>query len=431
MRRYFVLLAAACLLASPARSGSTLPQSTSKESLTFPVDKNRLKITWGGRIQADGALFFGEDYQPIGNGVGFRRVRLQTDLSFGEQLSGRVEMDLTDGSFSLKDCFIQYNFNKRLYLRTGNFKESFGMDAMTSSADLLFLEKSNASSAFHPEFHMGLQATWQLRQLLGAAGVHFRAINGSKEKEYAETNNKAGVDEGVSYTARGVWMPLSTDKKEGLHVGVAASYRTPKTSNGTTPQSVRYSTTSLSRINKIKFLDTGVITEVSSNWLLGTEWGAFHRAFRMQGEYMLNKMDRMDGQPSASFTGWYLQASCLLFGGQQRYNSSRGAFTEPSLGRGWGDVELAARFDRLDLNSDPIQGGSSNGWTVGVNYYANKNLKLQLNYSYLAHDKYANAAGAAAVGVTAEGAVAYKPEEVVGNGGNSYDVVALRIQLKF
>ena len=434
--RLVTLTVLGCLLACPAMGYADEPQSSlpevKKESLTFSSDDNKFKITFGGRIQADGALFFGEDYQPIGDGVGFRRVRLHTDVSFGKQLSGKIEMDFTDGGFSLKDCFIRYNLNNGIYLRAGNFKESFGMDAMTSSGDLMFMEKANVSSAFNPEFHMGVQAAWQYKQFLGAAGVHFRAINGSKEKDYSESNNKDGIDEGISYTARGVWMPMSDNKEKGIHLGLAASYRTPKTSVGTKmPNTVRYSSNSLSRINKIKFLDTGPIASVSHDWLVGAELGAFYKAFRMQGEYILNNTSRMEGLGTERFNGFYVQASYLLFGGQQKYSTSRGAFTEPSFGRSWGDVELAARFDRLDLNGNLIKGGTSDGWTVGATYYVNRNLKLQLNYSYVAHDKYANAYGAAAVGVMENGQIAYKPEDVAGEGGNDYGILGLRIQLKF
>lgn len=428
----FVLCLLACRNSAYAEEPQSLLPEVKKESLTFSSDNDKFKISFSGRIQADGALFFGEDYQPIGNGVGFRRVRFSATPSFGQRLSGKIEMDFTDGAFSLKDCFIAYQFPNGLLLRAGNFKESFSMDAMTSSGDLMFMEKANASSAFNPEFHMSLQASWQHNQFLGAAGVHFRAINGSKEKDYSESNNKDGVDEGVSYTARGVWMPQSADKEKGFHLGIAASYRTPKTSAGTKmPNAVRYSSNSLSRINKIKFLDTGPIASVSHDWLGGFELAGFYKAFRMQGEYTLNHTSRMDGLGIEKFNGWYVQAAYLLFGGQQKYSSSRGAFSEPSFGRDWGDVELAARFDRLDLNGNLINGGRSNSLTLGATYYITRNLKAQLNYSYVNHDKYANANGTAAVGVMSNGQVAYKPEDVSGKGGNDYSILGLRLQLNF
>ena len=431
----FSIFSITCLgMVSAQESKSFLPE-VKKESLTFSSEDNKFKLTFNGRIQADGAMFFGEDYQPIGNGVGFRRVRLGATAAFGKRLSGKIEMDLTDGGFSLKDCFIKYAFPNGLYFRAGNFKESFGMAAMTSSGDLWFMEKANVVSAFAPEYHIGVQGTWEHDQFLGVAGVHFKKIEGNKEKDYSESNNKAGEDEGISVTARAVWQPVSADKVKGLHLGIAASYRTPKTTVGSLmPNTVRYSTRSLSYINKIKFLDTSPIASVSHDWLAGAELAGFYRGFRFQGEYIMNNTVRMEGLATEKFNGFYVQAAYLLFGGQQRYSKSRGAFSQPSFGRSWGDIELAARFDRIDLNGTEVMGGSSNGWTFGVNYYATRNLKFQLNYSYVDNDKYANAFGQAAVGYKSNGEIAYKPEEVdelLGKGGNAYGILGLRIQLSF
>lgn len=417
MKKQLFAFSTFCLLACTGVAGAQEPKpflpEVKKESLTFRSDDNKFKLTFNGRIQADGALFFGEDYQPLGNGVGFRRVRLGATASFGERLSGKIEMDLTDGEFSLKDCFIRYAFPNGLSFRAGNFKESFGMAAMTSSADLWFMEKANVISAFAPEYHIGVQGTYERGDFLGVAGVHFKKIDSSKESEYSESNNKKGQDEGISVTGRAVWQPVSADKTKGFHVGVAASYRTPKTTAGTLPDMVRYSTRSLSYINKIKFLDTAPIANVSHDWLAGAELAGFYKGFRAQGEYIMNNTVRMEGLETEKFNGFYVQAAYLLFGGQQKFNKSRGAFSQPTLGRSWGDIELAARFDRIDLNGTEVTGGSANGWTFGVNYYATRNLKMQLNYSYVDHDKYANASGTA------------------GEESNAYGILGLRIQLNF
>lgn len=418
MQKQLFAFSTFCLLACTGVAGAQEPKpflpEVKKESLTFRSDDNKFKLTFNGRIQADGALFFGEDYQPLGNGVGFRRVRLGATASFGERLSGKIEMDLTEGDFSLKDCFIRYAFPNGLSFRAGNFKESFGMAAMTSSADLWFMEKANVISAFAPEYHIGVQGTYERGDFLGVAGVHFKKIDSSKESEYSESNNKKGQDEGISVTGRTVWQPVWAEGTKGFHVGLAASYRTPKTTAGALmPNTVRYSTRSLSYINKIKFLDTAPIANVSHDWLAGAELAGFYKGFRAQGEYIMNNTVRMEGLETEKFNGFYVQAAYLLFGGQQKFNKSRGAFSQPTLGRSWGDIELAARFDRIDLNGTEVTGGSANGWTFGVNYYATRNLKMQLNYSYVDHDKYANASGTA------------------GEEGNAYGILGLRIQLNF
>lgn len=436
MKKQFIAFSTLLMLAAAMKLQSAEPEnSLISKSLSVQSADEKFKLSFGGRIQADGAVFVGEDYQPLGNGVGFRRVRLGATATFGDHLSGKMEVDFTDGSFSLKDCFVKYDLPHSLSVKAGNFKESFAMSAMTSSGDLMFMEKANVVSAFAPEYHMGVQGEWRSGSFMTAAGVYFRRINGSKEKDYSETNNKAGQDEGISYTARAVWMPLSQDKTRGVHLGGALSYRTPKTTVGSLmPNTVRYSTTSLSYINKIKFLDTAPITNVDNDLLAGLELAGFHRQFRMQGEYILNHTHRSGDLSTEKFNGFYIQAGYLLFGGQQKYSTSRGAFTQPTPGKSWGDLELAARFDRIDLNGTQVKGGSANGLTLGLNYYATRNLKLQLNYSYVDNDKYADAFNSAAVGYNSSGEKVYDGEKVdenSGKGGNAYGILGLRMQLNF
>lgn len=46
----------------------------------------------------------------------------------------------------------------------------------------------------------------------------------------------------------------------------------------------------------------------------------------------MNNTVRMEGLATEKFDGFYVQAAYLLFGGQQRYSKSRGAFRSRRLG---------------------------------------------------------------------------------------------------
>lgn len=419
-----------------AYAGETgiIPDLKIREALTFRTSGNKVKLWFDGRIQIDGAAFWGEDYQPLGNGVAFRRVRLGANIAVGEHLSGKIEAGFDGGEFTLRDAFIQYTFIKGLDIRVGNFKEAFSMESLGSSTDLLFLERSAVVSAFAPERHIGLQVAFRRNSFWSAAGIHFQQVKGVKEKNNTDDNNKLGRDEGISYTGRFVWMPRSRTGDRGISLGISASYRTPKNDvDPDFPHSVRFDP-STSGINKIKFVDSGYITGVNHEWRMGAELAGYAGSFRVQGEYLFDRVSRNDPYPTEKFDGFYAQAACLLFGGKQVYSTSRAAFSQPVAGKKWGDLEIAARFDRIDLNGSRIEGGRTNQYTVGVNYYINQNLKVQLNYSYADNDRFANADGKAAVGLDANGAPVYRPDEIdprFGAGGNDYHSMSLRIQFRF
>ena len=48
--------------------------------------------------------------------------------------------------------------------------------------------------------------------------------------------------------------------------------------------------------------------------------------------------------------------------------------------RTFGAWQVGVRFSYLDLNDKAIQGGQVYDWTVGLNWFLNPNMKVQLNY---------------------------------------------------
>lgn len=413
----------------------TTTSEAQKENKKYHFSQNDLKLTFGGRIQMDGALYQGTDYQPMGNGVAFRRIRFSATASFGKYLSARIEPEYTGGAFILRDCFVKYDMLNGFNFRLGNFQEGFSMQTMTSSADFTFIESPNVVTAFSPEHHIGMQASYAGKYFVGMAGIHFQQVISSTEKTNVEQNIMKGRNEGISYTARTVWMPRSADNTLGLHFALAASYRTPKNDvDIKSVNSVRYSSTSLTGIDKTKFTDTGVITNVNHDWLMGAELAGYYKNMSFQGEYIVNNTYRTENLATEHLHGFYGQATCLLFGGHPRYVSSRGAFTQPSLGKEWGDVELSARYEQLDLNGVNVKGGRSTGCTFGINYYANKNLRMGLNYSYVTHDEYASGVGTCFVGNDVNGTPTAKYNLVdpkMGKPGNDYGIISARVQLDF
>lgn len=396
-------------------------------------DKN-YKLKFFGRISADGAFFTGEDFQKIGNGTTISQLAIGGMFSFGERIEGKLEVDFSNGNVVLLDNFITYNFTKKLGLRAGNIQEAFSMDLLNSFKDLSLMNRAQAVNTFAPGHHLGLQGVFESRQWLITSGVHFQRSMVISQKENSDSNLKNGQNEGLSYTSRIVWMPQNKLEHKGLHIGLAGSYRTPKTDVGknTEPNTVRYSA-SESTINKIRFLDTGYINEIDYSWLGGIEFAGYYGSFKFQSEYILNGVKRNKGLSAERFSGFYIQSSCLLLGGKQDYNNARGAFNQPFVSNK-GDIELALRFDRIDMNGHSIHGGASNQYTLGVNYYVNENLKLQFNYSNITHDKFADANGTAFIGYNADSKLVSSLDDVdltKGKTHNNYNSFNFRVQLRF
>lgn len=404
--------------------------------LVLESKDQKYRIWYDARVQVDGAMFLGEPLNPIGNGTSIRRARFAVKSQFTEKWYGEFDMDISNSELELKDAYLEFSPNSAFAVRAGNFKEGFSMESTTTSRYLTFIERPNAVATFAPSRHIGIAAMYSKNWLFGMGGIHFQDVGGLEERTFSEDNNKDfGFDEGVSFTGKLVAMPFYNDFNKGLHFGVMGSYRTPK-SDAEVRGTQRYSTRSLTSINRKKYMDTDLIPDVDHIVLGGFELAAYHKNLRFQAEYILSNLHRKNDLPTEKFDGWYAFGSVLLFGGKYNYNTNDGEFTQPTRGKSWGDVELAFRYDYLSLNSrmDGIMGGAGEGYTVGLNYHVNNNVKIMLNYVYMNHDRYASGKNKLFVGYDETGALTRDPKKVVdtnGAAGDDFSFIAVRFEVDF
>ncbi len=404
--------------------------------LVFESKDGQFKYWLDTRLYFDGAYFFDKEaLNPIGNGVSVRRARFALKADLWENWYGEIDLDFAGSVVELKDAYLKYTTdNGKLNFKVGHFKEGFSIESTTTSRYLMFMERSLVNE-FAPSRHMGINGTYGNKLFTAIAGVHFNQVGENEQVVFTQDKNKdQGVDEGVSTTGRLVLHPKIGENLQ-VHLGGGASYRTPKTS-WETEQAFRISTRSNTTINRKKYLDTDEFGGVNNQILANGELALAYKNILLQGEYMMTQFNRKEGFETAKFDGFYAQMAYLIFGGKYNYNHGEAEFTQVSRGKTWGDLELAFRFDYLNLNDFKAQiyGGSAQGYTVGLNYYANDNVKFMLNYVYMDHDRYANGKGKLYVGHDATGKLTsdYKViTEAAGLGGDDFGFIQARIEIDF
>lgn len=398
------------------------------------------KIWFDNRVQTDGAIFFGEpDYADgISNGLSIRRARFAVKAQIDKDWYGEVDMDMANGVFELKDAIIRYTGFEKVTLQMGSFKEIFSMQRNNSSRYLQFIERPMVCSALAPSRSIGFNVNYYDKGLFANLGIHGQAIEGSEERTYTEEKSKdasGGYDEGLSYTAKLIYQPGWNKEDWGMHIGVAGSWRNPKTTDEYWGKT-RFSTRNSTSINRKKYLDTGDFS-YDHNLLYTGELAGYWKGFRGEAVYMGNTTVLPSGN-TKTFFGWYVQAGYLLFGGTQRYDGAGAKFTRVKRGQKWGDVELCGRIEFLDLNADrglstpALMGGSSMAYALGLNYYINDHVKVQLNYQYNDNDRWASGKGNKFnVGVNSAGTPTSVPQNTVGKAGVDYHMVAMRFEIDF
>lgn len=355
--------------------------------LLFESKDGNFQWWFDSRLQIDGAAYF-ENKNPLSNGTYFRRLTFAFKSVLWKDWQAEMDVDFAEAVLDLRDMWVKYNVpDENLSLQVGNFKEPFGMERLNSSRLLTFLERSAVSNAFPVGRRLGLTARYwtdYAQVTLGAFGHE----GGTKV-------DKGTMDEGYSTNLRLSAAPINEHGKN-LHIGAAASYKTPETVSDLPPNTIEINARCETYVYDMKPLHTGDITGVNHYNRFGGELMGIYGPFYFQSEYMGTQVKRWFGKPTVNLSGAYATAAWVVTGETRYYYVDEGEVGPiESPKNPWGALELAFRYSTLNLNDldAGIKGGKSNQMMFGINYYPNINIKLQFNYSIVDLDEYATSKG--------------------------------------
>lgn len=359
------------------------------KGLQFQTADKQYQFKIGGRIHAD-ATFHGNDRLSKGgtpveaaDGTELRRARMYFKGLLWDDFKFVTEVDFADNNVAVKDMFLTYVGVDWLELTLGHQKHAISMEVQESSNDIMFTERSMVYGLTVPHFDRAIGVN------LKTKGHDWSAQVGAYGDSV--TPNDA-ADEGWGLGSRVTYTPINT-KHEVIHLGAYAGFRKPNEvghrQDKAKPFELEYEAAHMS---SLKLSDTGGINNVSSYTLGGLEAAAMYGPFSVQGEYARSWVDTDKDNNSAGntydFDAWYIQAGWTLTGESRSYKGSDGEFKRLKAakpfslkeGGGWGAVELAARYDTIDLNSDDEHGGRESAVTVALNWYLNDNVRLMADY---------------------------------------------------
>ncbi len=425
----------------------TLETSSRDGILVFESKEKDFKFWFDTRVQVDFGAYFGQQVwaDPIGNGASIRRARFAVKTQITRDWYGEVDMELANGSFELKDALVRYNGLKNFQFSIGSMKPDFSISRNTSSRYTEFMERPMVVNAFAPSRHLGIFAKYTNKYFFGSASILFQEIEGQETRDFVEANNKDyGMDEGLSYVGKIVVRPVN-EADYGIHIGGAIMYDTPKTSDETGVYSAtRFSCRNSTNISRKKYIDTDDIKNTDHNLIATAELAGHVQGLRFESAWMSDwtyMKPEVGIDKPYHFQGWYVETGYLFFGGKQNYDSDGAKFNRVRLGQSWGDMELALKYEFLDLNDfegrpteNAIFGGSAELFGAALNFYLGKNVKIALNYQYVNNDRYANGKGKLYVGLDADGNPTKDFTKVVakdGQAGVNYHMLLARFQVAF
>lgn len=360
--------------------------------LRFETQNQDFRLKVGGRIMFDAAHIDGPNYWRYGgpeidenDGTEFRRLRLRFSGDVYQDYVYKVEIDFADNDAEIIDAYVGVKGLPYVGMLTiGQFSEPLGLEALTSSNYITFMERSMVTQALIPYRSRGIAFTNSFfdQRMTASLGL----FNGGIEQ-----------DNHWSVTGRISAVPwYAAEGRRVLHLGAAVSHRNPESEYGFVARPGAHLAD--------EHFNTGDLPADEVD-IRGAEAALVFGPFSVQGEFLradvsfmpehrdvtLFDLDQSFQLEDRHFDGYYAQASYVLTGEHRVYDRATGTFDRivprkpfQLHGGGWGAWELAARYDELDLDDFDFRGGVIGGrgrsLSFGVNWYLTANTRLMLNY---------------------------------------------------
>jgi phosphate-selective porin OprO and OprP len=362
--------------AQPAAPASTAPVVSAGAggfSLTAPDKSYQLRIR--GNIQTDARVFLGDS--PGRDTFLVRRLRPIFQGTLANDFSYRVMPDFAPSTFNLLEAFGTYHHSPAFNLLVGKTKSPFDLERLVSQTDLLFIERAHPTT-LGPNRDIGIQVYGDL--LEGRLTYQLAVQNGVTDN----SNSITDADNDKDFVARLFAHPFmgSDGPLEGLGLGFAISHgeRTGAISGYRTQAQQTF----------FSWRDGTV--SAGDNTRFSPQFYYYNGPLGLIGSWVTSRHEvALAGQRARlSQDAWFLAASWVLTGEDSTYRGVRPKHNFSLADGNWGAWEVAVRYSELDIDDDafPIfadpttSATKASGYTLGVNWFLNRHVKLSLNYEH-------------------------------------------------
>jgi phosphate-selective porin OprO/OprP len=353
-----------------------------------------------GRLMLDGAYAGKPDNYAANKNLGFnyrvRRARIGVEGSLAGGFGYKAEVDYANGAVGFGDVILTYApANRPFAVSLGNMESLNGMEQQTSSRWSSFIERSQMNDAFGNTRRLGVAVGFK------TPDNKFRIDTGL----FAAHSIDASMDnDGWIGAARATFTP--TMGSGFLHLGLNYQHRefqsndnaVASTSTGapSTNQIGRYRARPFLQTTDVRFVDTGSFAAKSDNIFGAEAYGVF-KSLHVGGEAQYVKVDTyspgdirtgldafnggslVTPASNPNFFSAFGEVGFFLTGETRGYKNGlwdRTKVLKPFNKGGWGAVQLVARYDYLDLDSNALKTAVTNNFATGVTTLAAANSRL-------------------------------------------------------
>ena len=373
-----------------------------------------------GVVQLDSRTFFNDGGVNGNDGFLLRRARPIFSGTVFHDFDFNLTPDFGGSTVQITDAWLAYRYRPWLQVQAGKFKLPVGLEQLQSDMMGSFNERSLVT-ALVPNRDLGIQLKGDVFN--GAASYALGIFNGAAD--FNSTTANTSVQDDRAFAGRlffQPWKNSDVNALRGFGFGVAGSYivNNPST-NSATGLTPGYATDGQQRF----FTFNSGVNAHGEGWRVSPQAYYYYGPFGLLAEYVIS--DQVSKRTAAVSTpeidlhnsAWQISGSWVLTGEDASYTgiTPRHPF-DPRNGQ-WGALQLVGRYASLDVD-DAAFGGAANirladptksasgaqAWSVGLNWYLNRNIRANLSYSRTTFSSYAGSS-------FATGSVPAQPENVL------------------
>lgn len=316
-----------------------------------------------GRAHFD-AAFHDEDVTEMGDNINTRRARIGVNGKIDSDWDFRIEYDFAENGTSASDVRLRYRLPAGR-LTIGQTKVPMGLNELTSSNNMTFIERASNSNVIADSRRLGLHYAVSQNNYTLQSAVYSRSIGARKQDG----------DSQIGAAGRFVFNPIMQGSTM-LHLGASVAVEDFADQKGTSFSDRPEARPAGERLINTTRNDVNPLADATGTFKYGLEAAYKSGPFSVEAEYLNVDVDRADNS-DVSFNGYHVQTSYVLTGESRSYSGGNFGGIRPSNPSGaW---EVAARFSSIDLDDEDVVGGKQENITLGMNYYANANVRFMAN----------------------------------------------------
>jgi len=398
--------------AAEARAKEAPKISAGDQGFSFESANGNFGIQLKGVLQVDSRSFFQDNGSPGNDGFLLRRARPILQGTVFRDFDFLFVPDFGTGNNGgnggttptpqIFDAYLNYRYSPAIQLQAGKFKSPVGLEQLQADRDILLNERALPTDLV-PNRDIGFELHGDLfgGVVSYAAGI----FNGVGD---ARNSSNSDFEDDKSFAGRLFFQPfkkLAADPFAGLGFGLGGSFEDmqatsiaglPNTTGGSLPG---YATAGQQQFFAYNPTN-GTVVASGQHWRLSPQGYYYYGPFGLLGEYVISdqKVTRIGSgaQPSAFLenTGWEITGSWLLTGEDATYGTVVPRHPFSLKEGGWGAWQVVGRYSQLDVDHNAFpdfanpatSARSAKEWSVGLNWYLNRNVRVDLSFSQTTFD---------------------------------------------